>query len=66
VVVVQKLSEAELLAYLPVEHYKIESDSLMKPDVSRVRKIVALCKQYQYSSSAARRLETWLADQPRQ
>lgn len=62
-VVVQSLSEAELLAYMPVEHSKLHSDVLGKPDVSRVRKIVVTAARYSYTSPALRQLEIWLSGQ---
>jgi hypothetical protein len=62
-VVVQTRGEAELLASVSVEHAKLYDDTPGEPDRKRVEQIVALAKQYAYTSVALRALERWLGEQ---
>lgn len=62
IVNVQTRPEAELLASLSVEHSKMFTDIAGKPNEDRVRKIVQICKAYNYSSAAQRQLDSWLTE----
>jgi hypothetical protein len=62
---VQTLSEAELLAYLPVEHAKLQEEMGSKLSQSRVRRVLAIAKRYSYASPASQQLTAWLAQHVR-
>jgi hypothetical protein len=58
---VQTLSEAELLAYLPLEHAKLQEEMGSKLNASRVRRLLAIARRHNYTSSASQQLAAWLA-----
>ena len=60
---VQTLSEAELLAWLPLEHAKLHEELGNKLNVSRVRRVLSIARRYNYTSPAAQQLSEWLRQQ---